>query len=138
MISNYNTEAEYYYLRGLHSTLLEFFNEKRYPSKDEKRRIAAITGTDLQYVINFFYNTRSRVKKIEGKDKAYKHYQLAPDSLEIEPMDPEIQLDQLNEGCHYFYYGSENSLYKKFPFGNENNKLVVDCEMIMEDLEKSS
>lgn len=45
--------------------LLEYFKNNRYPKKPEKIKLAMKANVSLQYVVNFFYNARSRAKKAE-------------------------------------------------------------------------
>ncbi|ELA42402.1 uncharacterized protein VICG_00501 [Vittaforma corneae ATCC 50505] len=49
--------------------LYEYFRNNRYPKKAEKLRLAEQVGVDLQYVVNFFYNARSQVKKLEKEQQ---------------------------------------------------------------------
>lgn len=49
--------------------LYEYFRNNRYPKRPEKLRLAEQTGVDLQYVVNFFYNARSQVKKFEKEQR---------------------------------------------------------------------
>lgn len=48
--------------------LYEYFKINRYPKKQEKIKLAQKANVDFQYVVNFFYNARSQVKKDE-RDK---------------------------------------------------------------------
>lgn len=48
--------------------LYEYFKNNRYPKKAEKQRLAEKTNVTVQYVVNFFYNTRSRIRRKEKQE----------------------------------------------------------------------
>ena len=50
--------------------LYDYFRNSRYPKRIEKLKLAEKAGVSLQFVINFFYNTRSRIQNLE-KRQAY-------------------------------------------------------------------
>lgn len=48
--------------------LYEYFKNNRYPKKSEKQRLAEKTNVPVQYVVNFFYNARSRIRRLEKQE----------------------------------------------------------------------
>lgn len=69
---NNSKDGEYKFLSDhelirANSILYEYFRNNRYPKRIEKLKLAEKAGVTLQFVINFFYNTRSRIKHLERR-----------------------------------------------------------------------
>lgn len=104
--------------------LYEYFRNNRYPKRVEKLRLAEKAGVSLQFVINFFYNTRSRIKSLEkrqvylnnnyknsyyysGSRNFYRYPMFSGDDNYFTFRSPEYGVCVLN--------GRNNSLYKSLP-----------------------
>lgn len=104
--------------------LYEYFRNNRYPKRVEKLRLAEKAGVSLQFVINFFYNTRSRIKSLEKRQvylnnnyknsyyysrsgNFYRYPMFSGDENYFTFRSPEYGVCVLN--------GRNNSLYKSLP-----------------------
>lgn len=121
--SNYQISSEER-IKKANDILYEYFRNNRYPKKIEKLRLAEKANVTLQFVINFFYTTRSRIKNIEklqynnynssmvamaDKDFVqyywYKNNQKRFKGAVMRPL----------SGLYNFMNGNKNNLYKSPP-----------------------
>lgn len=104
--------------------LLEYFHNNRYPKKTEKLKLAERAGVTLQFVINFFYNTRSRIKSLE------KQQYFCTNTQRIEPFPSDF--DQQIRICNQNHIRFANKeLDKRIGFMNgSNNSLYISMPLI--------
>lgn len=113
-------------LRKIDATLLGFFNIKRYPLRAEKRQMAELVDVTLQYVINFFYQTRSCANKFEKETGLKYLYKLKPNSLKIEPITGICICDK-NHTPRWFYFSNQNNLYLRLGSYRKNSIVHKFC-----------
>lgn len=100
------------YYEVVNEILLSFFKHKRYPTRCEKIRLAQLCKVDLQYVMNFFYNMRSVMRKIETPAETCCYGNRCEQFRFIQARNFK---NFENTSLPYFYFGNDNSRYKRLP-----------------------